>query len=114
MYVPILDFSLVNLSLPWDYAFRFVIEEISNINDKAVMLIMVTDTRRVKTGKLWQILRNDEHFDSKAAAGPDNVHLDVLRSVVAGAAAADQQFGPRVDPGPHRPAQCESLSAAVS
>ena len=30
-----LDFHLVNKSLPWDYAFRFVIEEISNINDKA-------------------------------------------------------------------------------
>ena len=29
------DFHLVNKSLPWDYAFRFVIEEISNINDKA-------------------------------------------------------------------------------
>ena len=25
----------MNKSLPWDYAFRFVIEEISNINDKA-------------------------------------------------------------------------------
>merc|ERR1719397_2390927 len=32
---PFSYFSLVNLSLPWDYAFRFVIEEISNINDKA-------------------------------------------------------------------------------
>ena len=29
------DFHLVNKSLPWDYDFRFVIEEISNINDKA-------------------------------------------------------------------------------
>ncbi len=29
------DFNLVNKSLPWDYDFRFVIEEISNINDKA-------------------------------------------------------------------------------
>ena len=29
------DFSLVNKSLPWDYDFRFVIEEINNINDKA-------------------------------------------------------------------------------
>ena len=29
------DFHLVNKSLPWDYAFRFVIEEISNINDKS-------------------------------------------------------------------------------
>jgi hypothetical protein len=29
------DFYLVNKSLPWDYDFRFVIEEISNINDKA-------------------------------------------------------------------------------
>ena len=28
------DFHLVNKSLPWDYSFRFVIEEISNINDK--------------------------------------------------------------------------------
>ena len=26
--------SLQNKSLPWDYDFRFVIEEISNINDK--------------------------------------------------------------------------------
>ena len=30
-----LDFTLVNKSLPWDYDFRFVIEEISNIDDKA-------------------------------------------------------------------------------
>ena len=29
-----LDFTLVNKSLPWDYDFRFVIEEISSINDK--------------------------------------------------------------------------------
>ena len=26
---------MVNQTLPWDYEFRFVIEEISNINDKA-------------------------------------------------------------------------------
>ena len=30
-----LVFHMVNKSLPWDYEFRFVIEEISNINDKA-------------------------------------------------------------------------------
>ena len=33
--VHVLDFYMVNKSLPWDYEFRFVIEEISNINDKA-------------------------------------------------------------------------------
>jgi len=32
---PFSYFHLVNKSLPWDYEFRFVIEEISNINDKA-------------------------------------------------------------------------------
>jgi len=32
---PFTYFHLVNKSLPWDYSFRFVIEEISNINDKA-------------------------------------------------------------------------------
>jgi len=32
---PFTYFHLVNRSLPWDYSFRFVIEEISNINDKA-------------------------------------------------------------------------------
>ena len=31
----ITDHHLQNKSLPWDYDFRFVIEEISNINDKA-------------------------------------------------------------------------------
>ena len=30
-----LDFHLANRALPWDYDFRFVIEEISNINDKS-------------------------------------------------------------------------------
>ena len=30
----VLDNHLENKSLPWDYDFRFVIEEISNINDK--------------------------------------------------------------------------------
>ena len=29
------DFDLVNKTLPWDYNFRFVIEEINNINDKS-------------------------------------------------------------------------------
>ena len=29
------DFHLANRALPWDYDFRFVIEEISNINDKS-------------------------------------------------------------------------------
>ena len=34
-YFPrILDHHLQNKSLPWDYDFRCVIEEISNINDK--------------------------------------------------------------------------------
>jgi len=32
---PFTYFYMVNKSLPWDYEFRFVIEEISNINDKA-------------------------------------------------------------------------------
>jgi len=32
---PFTYFHLVNKSLPWDYAFRFVIEEISKINDKS-------------------------------------------------------------------------------
>jgi len=32
---PYTSFELVNKSLPWDYDFRFVIGEISNINDKA-------------------------------------------------------------------------------
>ena len=27
--------SLINKSLPWDYDFKFVVEEISNVNDKA-------------------------------------------------------------------------------
>ena len=26
---------MVNKSLPWDYDFKFVVEEISNVNDKA-------------------------------------------------------------------------------
>ena len=30
----ITDHHLQNKSLPWDYDFRFVIEEISSINDK--------------------------------------------------------------------------------
>jgi len=32
---PFTYFYMVNKTLPWDYEFRFVIEEISNINDKA-------------------------------------------------------------------------------
>lgn len=35
---PFSFFSLVNKSLPWDYDFRFVIEEINNINDKAQII----------------------------------------------------------------------------
>ena len=42
-----LDFHLVNQSLPWDYNFRFVIEEINTINDKAqVTFIMISDVFR--------------------------------------------------------------------
>lgn len=26
---------MINKSLPWDYDFKFVVEEISNVNDKA-------------------------------------------------------------------------------
>merc|ERR1712130_459456 len=33
-------FHLSNKSLPWDYNFRFVIEEISNINDKAQSMVI--------------------------------------------------------------------------
>ena len=32
--IPVAVHHLQNKSLPWDYDFRFVIEEISNINDK--------------------------------------------------------------------------------
>jgi len=35
---PFSYFALVNKSLPWDYDFRFVIEEINNINDKAQII----------------------------------------------------------------------------
>jgi len=35
---PFAYFNLVNKTLPWDYDFRFVIEEINNINDKAQMI----------------------------------------------------------------------------
>ena len=30
----VLDYYLENKSLPWDYQFKFVIDEISNVNDK--------------------------------------------------------------------------------
>ena len=29
------DSYMINKSLPWDYDFKFVVEEISNVNDKA-------------------------------------------------------------------------------
>ena len=29
------DSNLINKSLPWNYDFKFVVEEISNVNDKA-------------------------------------------------------------------------------
>lgn len=29
------DSDLINQSLPWNYDFKFVVEEISNVNDKA-------------------------------------------------------------------------------
>jgi hypothetical protein len=41
------DFNLVNKSLPWDYDFRFVIEEISNINDKAQVTSGFSSSRSV-------------------------------------------------------------------
>jgi len=37
---PFTFFYLTNKSLPWDYDFRFVIEEISNINDKAQSMVI--------------------------------------------------------------------------
>jgi len=37
---PFTFFHLSNKSLPWDYNFRFVIEEISNINDKAQSMVI--------------------------------------------------------------------------
>ena len=40
----LLDFNLVNRSLPWDYAFRFVIEEISNINDKSQVRSLINSS----------------------------------------------------------------------
>ena len=41
---PVAVHHLENKSLPWDYDFRFVIEEISNINDKE----QVSEYRLVK------------------------------------------------------------------
>ena len=35
-----LDYKLENKSLPWDYDFKFVIDEISNINDKAQSMMI--------------------------------------------------------------------------
>ena len=43
----ILDHHLLNKTLPWDYDFRFVIEEISNINDKEQVIIKVWSENNV-------------------------------------------------------------------
>ena len=44
---------MINRSLPWNYDFKFVVEEISNINDKAQVSIVChmycTTVRRVVT-----------------------------------------------------------------
>ena len=48
----ITDHHLQNKSLPWDYDFRFVIEEISSINDKEQVkqdVIFVCSYRSIRT-----------------------------------------------------------------
>ena len=41
------DSNLINKKLPWNYDFKFVVEEISNVNDKAqVSLCLNPDTKR--------------------------------------------------------------------
>lgn len=35
------DSYMINKSLPWDYDFKFVVEEISNVNDKAQVSFFV-------------------------------------------------------------------------
>ena len=64
--------QLQNKSLPWDYDFRFVIEEISNINDKE------------------QVREEDIDEENKEVyfTVDDNQH--VLRGVLAGAPPGDQ------------------------
>ena len=59
-----LDFTLVNKSLPWDYDFRFVIEEISNIDDKA------------------QVYHQNSLCQKYSYLVPDNLDLDVFRGVL--------------------------------
>ena len=77
-----IDFQLVNKSLPWDYAFRFVIEEISNINDKAqTMSISMYD---------FDILLLLLHIYQASA-------LQVLRSLLVRAKTENQQISFRVD-----------------
>lgn len=35
MLLSVSDSNLIKKSLPWNYDFKFVVEEISNVNDKA-------------------------------------------------------------------------------
>ena len=49
-------FENVNKSLPWDYDFRFVIEEINNINDKAQVgniSIEIESTNLISSSRLF-------------------------------------------------------------
>ena len=40
LFIDVLDSYLINRTLPWDYNFKFVVEEISNVNDKAQVSII--------------------------------------------------------------------------
>lgn len=71
-------FHLSNKSLPWDYNFRFVIEEISNINDKA-------QVRKVFSCKT---------VISSVAVDGD---INVLCGVVGGAENGDKRVGGGVE-----------------
>ena len=85
------DYYLENKSLPWDYQFKFVIDEISNVNDKTQVCL--------RDGRLPEIICLLLSVD-------DDIH--VLCRVLAGAQAADQQQRSGVGRGQDGPHERES------
>ena len=85
------DNHLENKSLPWDYDFRFVIEEINNINDKA------------QVDQISKYLQNHRILFSFA----DYLYFNVLRCVLAGASSENQSVCGGMEGSKNRTNRCE-------
>ena len=103
---------LTNKSLPWEYNFTFVVEEISNINDKDQ--VSKKDKTIRETYRSYHIYNYHNNLYRKIIDFTyfiiiDNVDINVFWSLMARPPASSEWNGCWMDWGENRPKRCKNF-----